>query len=241
MLLLNEWRRHVMWPFVAFAAAFFALEFFSLDRPIANALFFDTVHGWLGAGGGDWWAHNLLHTSGRWLPRGVAAAALVGWLLSFKVASLKPWRREILYVFVGMAAAASLVGLLKVITNVDCPWDLAGFGGDRPYVPLFANRPDYLPRGECFPGAHSSSGFALMAIYFALRDRRPVAARFALVITITVGVLFSVGQQARGAHFLSHDLTSAGLVWFVLVGLYSWMLKRKPGRPVPIVNSPAGS
>jgi membrane-associated PAP2 superfamily phosphatase len=41
--------------------------------------------------------------------------------------------------------------------------------------------------------------------------------------------VFSLGQQARGAHFLSHDLASAALVWWVLLALYVRMLP----PPVP--------
>jgi membrane-associated PAP2 superfamily phosphatase len=224
MMNLRDWRALVLWPSVFLVSAFALLELGQFDRPIAHALFFAADRGWLGEGSGDWWAHGLLHSAGRWVVRGVAIAALVAWALSFKVARLAPWRRETLYVFVAIAAATALVGTLKVLTNVDCPWDLSGFGGDRPYIALFADRPDYLPRAQCFPGAHSSSGFALMSLYFALRGRRRRAARWALALGIGVGVAFSIGQQARGAHFLTHDLTSAALVWWVLLAFYAWLL-----------------
>ena len=42
-----------------------------------------------------------------------------------------------------------------------------------------------------------------------------------LAAAIAVGIAFSIGQEARGAHFLSHDLTSAAIVWFVQLGLYA--------------------
>ena len=226
MMNLRDWRALVLWPGVFLLLAFALLEIGQFDRPIANALFYAAGRGWLGAGSGDWWAHDLLHSAGRWVVRGVAIAALAAWVLSFKAARLAPWRREALYVFVAIAASTALVGILKTLTNVDCPWDLAGFGGDRPYVPLFADRPDYLPRAQCFPGAHSSSGFALMSLYFALRGRRRRAARWALALGIGVGTAFSIGQQARGAHFLTHDLASAALVWWVLLALYAWMLEK---------------
>jgi membrane-associated PAP2 superfamily phosphatase len=226
MMNLRDWRALVLWPGVFLLLAFALLEAGQLDRPIAQALFFSADRGWLGAGAGDWWAHDLIHGAGRWLVRGVALAALVAWALSFRVARLAPWRREALYVFVAIAASTALVGILKLLTNVDCPWDLAGFGGEQPYVALFADRPDYLPRAQCFPGAHSSSGFALMSLYFALRGRCRLAARWALGLGLGVGIAFSIGQQARGAHFLSHDLASAALVWWVLLALYARMLAR---------------
>ncbi|MEJ0085829.1 MAG: phosphatase PAP2 family protein [Pseudomonadota bacterium] len=226
MMNLRDWRALVLWPGMCLLTAFALLELGQFDRPIAHALFYSANRGWLGAGAGDWWAHDLIHDAGRWVVRGAAVLALAAWAMSFKVARLAPWRCEALYVFVGIAASTALVGLLKVSTNVDCPWDLTGFGGDRPYVALFSDRPDYLPRAQCFPGAHSSSGFALMSIFFALRDRCRVAARWALALGIGIGVTFSIGQQARGAHFLSHDLASAALVWWVLLTLYAWLLPR---------------
>ena len=121
---------------------------------------------------------------------------------------LRRWRHQALFVF-AMVLVTATVGLLKVVTNVDCPWDLAGFGGDRPYVTLFGDRPDYLPRAQCFPGAHSSSGFALVCFYFVLRDRSRAAGALGAGRAVLVGAVFSIGQQARGAHFLSHDLASA--------------------------------
>jgi membrane-associated PAP2 superfamily phosphatase len=48
---------------------------------------------------------------------------------------------------------------------------------------------------------------------------------------ILVGVVFAVGQEARGAHFLSHDLTSAAIAWLLLAWLYSRLLYSR--RPTP--------
>ncbi len=227
MLVLKEWRRLVWWPGIAFVLAFAIVEIGQLDRAIATAFFYRPQTGWLGEGAGAWWARELIHQDGRWLPRSVAALAGFGWLASFAVPALKPWRRELLYVFCGMALVIGLVGGLKELTNVDCPWDLAGFGGNNPYVPLFEHRPHGLKHAACFPAAHSSSGFALLAIYFALRGRAPRAARVAFWSAVAVGVTFSFAQEARGAHFFSHDLTSAGIAWLILAWLYSAMLAPK--------------
>ena len=200
------------------------LEWLDWDRAIARVLFYHpAAHGWIGTGAGDWWARGVIHSAGRWLVRCIAAAALACWGLSFVRPLLAPWRRQALFVFTGLVLVTVTVGLLKVLTDVDCPWDLSGFGGDRPYITLFGDRPDYLPAARCFPGAHSSSGFALMSVYFALRDDWERLARFALGGALLVGTLFSIGQQARGAHFLSHDLTSAGLAWGMLAVLHTRM------------------
>jgi len=224
------WRLHLWWPLLAFTLLFGALEVFSLDRMIAREWYYN-VHTaqWLGTGNGEWWARGLLHTGGRWVVRGVAAAALVLWALSFAVASLRTWRRSAGFVLLAMLLATLIVGGLKTVTNVDCPWDLAGFGGQSPYVALFADRPDALSHAQCFPGAHASSGFALMCFYFVFRDRSRRVARWMLVAGLAVGIAFSIGQEARGAHFLSHDLASAAIVWFVQLGLYAGY--RRVGPP----------
>jgi len=224
------WRLHFWWPLLAFTLVFGVLEVFSLDRFIARAWYYNVHTGqWLGAGGGEWWARELLHTHGRWVVRGVAAAALVLWALSFFVEKLRSWRRSSGFVLLSMLLATLIVGGLKTVTNVDCPWDLAGFGGDSPYIALFADRPDALARAQCFPGAHASSGFALMCFYFVFRDHSRRVARGMLWSALAVGIAFSIGQEARGAHFLSHDLASAAIVWFVQLGLYAWF--RRGGRP----------
>jgi membrane-associated PAP2 superfamily phosphatase len=223
------WRRHAWWPLLAFAMVFGIVELFSLDRVLARHWFFN-VHTaqWLGAGRGEWWAHDLLHTDGRWVVRGIAAASLAVWALSFASAPLREWRRTAGYILLSMLLATLLVGGLKLVTNVDCPWSLTGFGGHNPYVALFADRPDTLPRAQCFPGAHSSSGFALFCFYFAFRDRSRRLARWCLATALVVGIAFSIGQEARGAHFLSHDLTSAAIVWFLQLGLYTRFRPRLP-------------
>ena len=229
------WRRHAWWPLLFFVVIFGAWEILGLDRPFAEAWYFDvsTQH-WLGTGSGDWWAHELIHRAGGWLVRGIAAVALLVWLLSFTIARLRVRRREALFIVLAMLLATGVVGALKEVTNVDCPWSIAGYGGENPYVELFADRPDTLPRAKCFPGSHASSGFALFCFYFVLRDRSRRLAYLAFAGAIAVGITFSIGQEARGAHFFSHNLTSAALVWFAQLGLYAWMLKPRAATPLPL-------
>jgi membrane-associated PAP2 superfamily phosphatase len=231
------WRNHAAWPLIGFALVFASVEALGLDRWIAGSLYFDSGAGhWLGTGTGDWWAHALLHDDGRWLVRGIAALAMLLWAGSFVVPAWRNLRLRAGYVALSMVAATALVGGLKAVTNVDCPWDLAGFGGNHPYVALFAHRPDYLPLARCFPGAHAASGFALFSLYFAWRDSARGRARLCLFAAVLVGCLFAVGQEARGAHFFSHDLVAAAIVWFVQLALYAWLLK--PGAATDDEASP---
>lgn len=221
------WRTHAVLPGVGFAAVLALVAAFDLDRTISHALYFDSVSGqWLGGGAGMWWARDVIHTGGRSLVRLVAGVVLVAWIATFFIERLRPWRRHAAFAFLAVALSIGLVGGLKAITNVDCPWDLAEFGGDRPYVTLFADRPDSLPHAQCFPGAHASSGFALVFAYFLLRGRSRRAARRALAGAVVLGVIFSIGQEARGAHFVSHDVTAAAIVWFTQLLLYARILAR---------------
>lgn len=224
MLVLRDWRRFDWWRGLCLALVLVVLVGGKFDRALANAVFYDPTRGWLGAGSGAWWAHGIIHSGGRWLVRVVVLAALALWAASFVLPGVEPWRRELTFIVVGMFAVILITGLLKRTTNIDCPWSLEGFGGTRPYITLFGDRPDALPHAACFPGAHSGSGFALLALYFALRERARRWAIAALVATLIVGATFAIGQEARGAHFLSHDVASAVLAWLVLVGLDAWLL-----------------
>lgn len=239
MLTRQFWRTHLILPGVGFALALTLLGVFGLDRMISHALFFDSASKqWLGAGDGMWWARDVIHTGGRSLVRLVAAVVLILWLATFFSERLRPWRRRAGFAFLAVALSTGIVGGLKAITNVDCPWDLSEFGGDRPYVTLFSDRPDSRPHAACFPGAHASSGFALMFGYFLLRGRSRRHANWALLGAIVVGVIFSIGQEARGAHFLSHDLTAAAIVWFTQLFLYVRILARDDrGERLPSLTS----
>jgi len=220
------WRTHLIWPMAIIVPIFCLIEWSGVDRLLAHAVFYDSsLHRCIGGAPNDWWARAVIHNGGRWLCRLIAAAALVMWLLSFVWARARPWRRNAGFVLVALALSVGLVGGIKAVTNVDCPWDLTEFGGDRPYVTLFGDRPDALPHAECFPGAHSSSGFALVCFYFVYRDRSRRKARLALAAAIATWLVFAVGQEARGAHFLSHDFASAAIVWLVQLLLYARFLR----------------
>ena len=158
-----------------------------LDRRISRAWFFDAdEQAWIGAG--RWWANNLIHRGGNALVWMIGLAMFATLLAGRWIGKLRPYRRKAVYLVVGMALCATVVGVLKLATNVDCPRDLEEFGGTHPYVQLFEDRPDSLPRGQCFPGSHASTGFALMAFYFVLFDTRARLARILLTVRRSAGV-----------------------------------------------------
>jgi membrane-associated PAP2 superfamily phosphatase len=217
----NFYWRHLRLPLVVFAMLAPVLASSSIDIDIAHALFFDEAHSrWIGAD--SWWTNEVIHHGGALLIRAVAATSLLLWASTWLRPRWRQLRRPALYFFVSLALSIGLVGLLKASTNVDCPRDLAEFGGSFPFIHLFSSRPEALRHARCFPAAHASSGYALMALYFALRERGRWASRLGLACGLVTGLIFGIAQQARGAHFVSHDLWSAWLVWTISLSLYTF-------------------
>lgn len=220
------YRRHLGAPLLLFALLAPLLATTMADVAIAHTFFFDEARTqWIGAN--SWWTNELIHQGGSWLIRGLVASAMVLWVSTWWRAEWRELRKPALYFIVSVALSVGLVGLLKTLTNVDCPRDLAEFGGSFPFIHLFAQRPDALRHARCFPAAHASSGYALVALYFALRERSRWASRFGLATGLGMGLIFGLAQQARGAHFVSHDVWSALLVWTVSLSLYTFVFKAR--------------
>lgn len=226
MKLRQLWWHHTRLPLIAFVllSSVFATSF--ADVAIARMMFFDPAHmRWIGAG--SWWANDFLHTGGRWFIRALVAIAGALWIASCMERDLRALRRPAAYFIMAVSLSVGAIGLLKLITNVDCPWDLSEFGGRFPFVELFGDRPDTLRQGHCFPAAHASSGYALVALYFMFRERSRAIAKLGLTLGVAFGLLFGLAQQARGAHFASHDVWSAFLVWVVALSVYVFMFKAR--------------
>ncbi|HEY6644833.1 phosphatase PAP2 family protein [Povalibacter sp.] len=216
---LHFWWHAARWPLALALAATSILATTNVDIAIANALFFDAVRQrWLG--GDSWWANEFMHSGGGWLVRSIIAAIAVAWIATFISERMRHWRRPFAYFLLSTLSTIAIIGFLKHVTNVDCPWDLTIFAGRFPYVHLFADRPDALRTAHCFPAAHAGSAYALMAVYFAALELDQRWARAGLAMAVALGLVFGIAQQSRGAHFVSHDLYSATIAWCVSLTLY---------------------
>jgi len=215
--------RHLAWPLLAFALAATALAFFDGDRQWADRLYAWQGHAWTLRS--SFVADTLVHDGGHLLSLASWVMVLLIWIASQAHAHLVPWRRPLAYLLLATAAAALLVGWMKSWTDMDCPWDILGYGGTRPYHGLFAPRTG--PRGACFPAAHASAGYCWMALYFFFLATRPRLRWLGLGVGLALGLLLGLTQQMRGAHFLSHDLWSLMLCWLTALGLYAAMLRGK--------------
>lgn len=211
----HDWLVLLGMPLAA-ASTLLWLETTDLDRSIAS-WFFDA------AAGGFPLRYNaflevVLHQGARYVVVLIACLAIVGFLLSFIIASLKPQRRLLLFLALSLTLAPAAVATLKSVSNKHCPWDLEEFGGFLPYTRLLEPTPGGLKPGHCFPAGHASAGFALMAFYFVGRARRqPLLAWTGLATGLVAGSVLGFGRMLQGAHFLTHTLWAGLVCWAAIL------------------------
>ncbi|MET0290516.1 MAG: phosphatase PAP2 family protein [Pseudoxanthomonas sp.] len=183
------------------------------------------------AGQGHVWAlrssfllRTLLHDDMRKLVGGIwiLLASTLAW--DWRGAVSRRWHAPLRYVLIAMLTSVSLAALLKGVTHVDCPWDLARYGGafgGRGLLDWHAVDPG---PGRCFPAGHASAGYAWVALYFMCLAVKPAWRWSALALGLGLGLVFGVAQQLRGAHFLSHDLWALTVCWITSAMLARWLL-----------------
>ena len=216
---------HGLIPALLFVIAVVIFEVTTLDVSLANHFYDFANQQWPYKD--SWWASQLIHEYGRRLIVLLFLINVAVLALAYLRPGLKSYRRPAAYMALVLIFAPLIVSGGKKISNTDCPWALDIYGGDRPYVLLFEDRPDHLPDTQCFPGGHSSGGFALLGLYFLFLKRNPRLAKLGLAIGLSMGGLFAFGQEARGAHFISHDTWSAAICWFVALGIYTVIFKQR--------------
>jgi membrane-associated PAP2 superfamily phosphatase len=179
----------------------------------------------------DSFLENVMHKGLRNLMVVVSLMMLVFWMLGLKIWDplfknqngshwSKAYHQQFLWIFVAMLVSTSAISILKHLSMHSCPWDLLAYGGTQPRIPLFGNLPAAAKMGHCFPGGHASGGFALIAIYFGFRDSLPKLARVGLMLGLIFGFAMGWGQMMRGAHFMSHNLWTAWVIWMILLVQY---------------------
>jgi membrane-associated PAP2 superfamily phosphatase len=178
------------------------------------------------------WLSAGMHAGLKMLVVALSIAVFAVWLATFFGVGPRQERRRLGWIWIAIALAAQAVLQLKQASIHHCPWDIVDYGGYAPHLALFEALPDGIKPGRCFPGGHASGGFSLMALYFGLRDDRPQLARWVLGLTFALGCVMGWAQTMRGAHFLSHTLWSAWVVWLVLLLAY---LVFSP-QPKPVVT-----
>jgi membrane-associated PAP2 superfamily phosphatase len=172
------------------------------------------------------WFETLAHSGLRTMLVLVAAVILVALLISLVAPAYlrgllpRGWneRRVLVYLLLATLLGPLLVGLLKDLTVRPCPWSLSMYGGEARYFDLW-QVPLFNPSapGRCFPGAHASAGFSLLAFVPLLMGR---ARLFMLLFALAVGMVMGWTRMMQGAHFLSHNLWSAWICWACVLLVY---------------------
>ena len=168
----------------------------------------------------SWFAKELMHVYVKDFIIAVAVALIALTLLDafikFRwIDSLSRFR----FRFIASASiiVPFVISTLKHRSMLHCPWDLARYGGDAPFVRLLNNIPSGMTAGHCFPAGHASTGLWLAAVCVFWLPDQPKTAFRVFVAGLSVGFLLGWVQQMRGAHFLFHTLWSTWLASLMIV------------------------
>lgn len=210
---------HLVEPLLFLLAGSCLLMGLELDQKLATWLF--TLQGGQWQWKDAWLAEQVIHRGGRSASIIAGLTVLIAALASRWRSRWLPLHRPLLRLFTSIAVATVVVSLCKRISGMDCPWDLVVYGGSHEFYGVFDPRPAGFVASGCFPAGHSSAGFAWIAMYFLLMDVAPRYRWMGLLSGLVPGIVFGFTQQVRGAHFLSHDLWTLAICWFVALGLYT--------------------
>lgn len=204
----------------------------ALDLWLADMMYQPGI-GFIGAK--SFFLEDILHDRAKQAVIAITLIIFATWLASFVFSEkIKIERKRLLYIVMAMVIASSVITPLKKLTEVQCPWSLDRYGGVETYSAVMDKRATPVEKaGECWPGGHASSGFILFALFFALRDIRPRAARVALIVALGLGCIFSAGRMLQGAHFLSHNVWTALIDWLICAALYRLMLYHPAAQECP--------
>lgn len=212
--------------FILYQGCFLIISFCMLwiFFPIGGSIDLALIHPWVSESGqfllrDNWYLAELNHHYVKDLIILVYVIFFIIWLASFKVKKLRALRWSYGYFFGMVILSTSIIGLLKSQSAHACPWNITiptpqGFFWDFSAT-----------KGHCFPGGHASTGFALMAGYAVFRLSNKKRAYFFLVSGCILGFAMGWAQMMRGAHFLSHNLWTAWVIWLVNVIFYFFNYK----------------
>lgn len=219
------WRAHFYYPAIAFIALATLVQLGGLDMLLADRIY--ALEGGQWALKEAWITSVLIHKIGKYLSLLIALLILMGLLQSYITQKLSSYRRELLYLLCSAGGGSALISAIKSVSHVSCAWDFSRYGGDQQYVSVFTEMIQQTG-GSCFPAGHASGGYAWLAFYF-LGVHLQSGWRWAgLGLALSLGLIFGISQQLRGAHFISHDLWTLGICWFFSLLMYRVILVSPP-------------
>ncbi len=203
---------HLLLPIAAFGLVILALEYTGLDVWLATHFYDQQLHLWPLRE--HWLSQQVIHKGGRYFVYVLGIAVLLSWLWSFRTRSaLNKYNLGLAYLLAASLTGPIIVTILKSRTHIYCPWDLTIFGGNKPHIRLFDSLTSDLTVGHCFPSGHSVLGFTFVSLYYFCLIVNPRYKYLGLWVGLVWGMIFGLDQQMRGAHFLSHDISSLAICW----------------------------
>ena len=196
-----------------------SLEFTDLDFLISSKFYQKELQQWPYKE--FWLTEAFLHKGGQYFSKITGVVVFLILLRSFSQKSaLFSCRKPLAFLFVASVTGPIIIAILKNTTHIYCPWDLAMFGGEKPYIRLF----DFISAdqevGRCFPAGHAGGGFTFISLYFFLMAIKPQYKQYGLAFGLILGLVYGIAQQMRGAHFLSHDLCALAICWLSSLTLF---------------------
>ncbi|MDR2221086.1 MAG: phosphatase PAP2 family protein [Methylobacillus sp.] len=187
---------------------------------IISRWFFDAATGYFPLSD-NWWFKHMLHDDVRRFAVALLCMLLIAVVSSHVCRSIFPYRRMLWQLLAAVALSALVIFLIKRLSYPACPYELQLFGRDQAMVGIFDMIPAGYKPGHCWPGGHGSIAFSLFALYFAARDAsRKRLALGLLAFVLLFGLALSVAQVARGMHFVSHQIWTALICWYLTWLLY---------------------
>lgn len=192
----------------------FSLLILMVVFPIGGSIDMKLIAPWMTSSGQfylteNWYLAKLSHSYAKTLIITFYSVIFLAWLGSFKFQYLKAQRFEFGFLFFVSMLCTISIGILKAHSPHACPWNMT-LPTNSGFIWDFSSK-----EGHCFPGGHASSGFALITGYFTYKFSHSKIAYFYLSIGIILGFAMGWTQMMRGAHFLSHNLWTLWIVFFI--------------------------
>ena len=214
-------KRKILICIVALISIIVIFSSTSLDLLAQNNIYNFQLHQWP-VPYGEGLIRNLFY---NWIkiPLYIYGAIALGLLIFFRKKTyvhknMKGWALSLANL--ALVPLVAVVG--KDLSNMRCPYELVDYSGQLNHFRLFDFNRYFIDGhfiwdthqwGHCFPAGHASGGYALLGLmaFSAHQGRRYLIGMFALFY----GSVMAIYQMLRGAHFLSHTLTTVALSYLI--------------------------